>query len=82
MGNIMENQVISYYEIVCKTYHNTPVMRLRYCDDKTNEIVESQLYTPAEVTNLLLLWKIGDLCGSFGIGTVLSDNARFILCED
>ncbi len=71
---------VKYFEIVCKVYHGTPVQRLRYEID--GELVESSLYTPKEITNLLCLWKLGELVGSFGIGTKLAENAGFILCEE
>jgi len=75
-------KTINYYEIVCRTYHQTPVMRLRYHDTDKNDIEESQFYTPVEITNILTIWRMGELLGSFGIGTKLASDATFILCED
>lgn len=71
---------IKYFEIACKVYHGTPVQRLRY--EHNGEIIESSLYTPKEITNILTLWKMGELMGSFGIDTVLAEDAGFILCEE
>lgn len=71
---------IKYFEIICKVYHGTPVQKLRY--ELNGEIVESNLYTQKEITNIITLWKMGELLGSFGIDTVLADNAGFIFCEE
>lgn len=70
--------VIDYYEIVMSVYHGEPVGRLRYV--LNGEAVESSLLTPSELTNLIIAWRIDVLCGSFGAGTILSPEARFILC--
>ena len=71
---------ITYFEIVCKVYHGTPVLRLRY--GAGDAVAESNLYTPAEVMNILALWKEGRLLGSFGQGTKLISNPLFALYEE
>lgn len=73
-------ETITYYEIECSVYHGQPVMRLR-CVINGSQLEESGLYSPAEITNILYLWRDGALCGSFAIGTKLADNATFIMYE-
>jgi hypothetical protein len=40
---------------------------------------ESNLYSMVELCNIIELWKMGALCGSFAIGTILSDKASFTI---
>lgn len=70
---------IEYYEIVCSTYHSKAFLRLRF--EHNGEMQESALYSPGQCQEIISLWKSGGLCGSFGIGTKLSETARFQLCE-
>lgn len=74
-------KTIQYYEIVMSVYHGTPVGRIRFYNPVTDEIEESGLYTPAELSNIIMLWKQGKLLGSFGVGTILASDAEYILCE-
>lgn len=73
-------KIIKHIELVCKVYHDEPVMRLRYLDDEKFE--ESSLYSVGEINNILHLRKLGDLLGSFGIGTKLAENFTFQLTKD
>lgn len=70
---------IQYYEIVIKQYHNEPVARLRYYFQ--NEIIESTLQSIPEVNNVLALWRMGKLIGSFGIHP-LAENALFQIVQE
>ena len=66
-------KTISDYSITLSTYHDEIVARLSFDDQ------ESNLYSLAELCNIVELWKMGDLCGSFAIGTILSDKASFTM---
>lgn len=66
-------RTISEYQITLSNYHDEFVARLSF------EGQESNLYSLVELCNILELWKMGALCGSFAIGTILSDKARFTM---
>ena len=66
-------RTISEYHITLSTYHDEFVARLSFEDQ------ESSLYSLSEVGNIIELWKMGALCGSFAIGTILSDRASFAM---
>ena len=70
-------ETILYFEIVMATYHDSPVGRLRCL--LNGKVEESNLYSPDELNNLIQLWKMGELQGSFAIGTKLAQNANFQL---
>ena len=70
---------IEYYEIVIKQYHNDIVARIRY--SLGDYVHESALYSVPEINNILALWRMGELCGSFGIGDTLSPNATFQMVQ-
>lgn len=70
---------IQYYEIVIKQYHNEPIARLRY--HYGNEIIESNLYSIPEINNILALWRMGKLQGSFGVQP-LAENALFQIVQE
>lgn len=70
-------KTVTYYEIVCSTYHNQPVLRLRYEVDGAD--YESSLYPAEELNEILHHWREGTLLGSFGVGTVLAEDAHFQL---
>lgn len=57
--------VVREYTLKFSTYHGQAVCRIQ-----TNS-EESALYTPSEVQNILNLWRMGELKGSFGVGTIL-----------
>jgi hypothetical protein len=71
---------VNYYELVLSTYHDTPQCSVRFTN-ASGAIEQSALYRPAEMTNILHLWRMGELLGSFAIGTQLAPGATFILCE-
>lgn len=66
-------RTISEYNITLSTYHDEFVARLSFEDQ------ESNLYSLVELCNIIELWKMGALCGSFAIGTILSDKASFTM---
>lgn len=70
-------KTVSYYEIVCTAYCGEPVLRLRYEVDGAGD--ESSLYTPEDLNEILHHWCEGTLLGSFGVGTVLAQDAKFQL---
>lgn len=74
-------KTIHYYEIVMSVYHGTPVGRIRFFNPNIEDIDESGLNTPNELSNILCLWKQGELLGSFGMDTILAPDATFIICE-
>lgn len=72
-------KTVNYYEIVIKTYHNDIVARIRFTAD--NEVHETALYSLPEINNILTLWRMAELQGSFAIGYKLADNANFQFVE-
>ena len=72
--------LITYYEIVMGVYHGEPVGRVRY--SKGEDVIESGIYTPKELNNILMMWRSGDLAGSFGIGGRLAYDAAFQICAE
>lgn len=66
---------IRHVEIELQIYHGEIVGRLR------TETDESALYSLGELNNILQLWKNGDLLGSFGFDSRLSDDASFALIQ-
>jgi hypothetical protein len=73
------DKVIDYYEIVLGIHHKDIVGRVRYAVDSV--AYESNLYSIPELNNLLTLWRMGELCGSFGIGHKLAKDAAFQIME-
>lgn len=70
-------KIIDYYEIVCITYHNQPMLRLRYEID--GAVYETSLYSAEDLNEILHHWREGTLLGSFGVGTILAQDAKFQL---
>ena len=66
-------RTVSEYNITLSSYHDEFVARLSFEDQ------ESNLYSLVELCNIIDLWKMGALCGSFAIGTILSDKASFTI---
>lgn len=62
-------KTINYYEIEFQTYHGEIVGRIIAGEESTS------LYSLHELTNIICLWKMGKLCGSFGIGSILASDA-------
>ena len=73
-------EVISYYEIELSTYHNEIVARIQF-PSRTQGIQQSCLMPLRDIGEVLQLWRSGDLLGSFGIGTILDADARFIMFQ-
>lgn len=71
--------MVKYYEIVIKQYHTDLVARIRY--SLGDELIESQLYSIPEINNILQLWRMNELCGSFGLHQ-LAQNAQFQIVEE
>ncbi len=66
------------YSIILSNYHDEIVARVSFVN-AAGEIEESNLYSPGEINNLIALWQMDALLGSFGIGTRLAENARMTL---
>lgn len=73
-------QKVNHYWIECQNYHNEIVARIQY-RDFANQLQESALYSLGEIGNIVALWKAGELLGSFGIGSTLSESAVFTLTQ-
>ena len=67
--------IVNYLEIVIKVYHDEPVARLRYT--LNNEVHESALYSLQEINNVLVLWRMNELQGSFAFGHTLAKDFQF-----
>lgn len=72
--------IIRYYEVMLKQYNGVIYARIRY---ELNGKMEESSWNPLGIHNQIIIeWKKGNLLGSFGIGTILEDNAGFILCNE
>lgn len=66
---------VNHYTVELQTYHDSIVGRLCFTrDDGTTE--ESALYSVSELNNMVDLWRMDQLLGSFAIGARLSDGAQ------
>ena len=70
---------VNYYEIVIKKHHDDVVGFIRYAID--DEMFESQMHSIPELSNVLTLWRMGKLLGTFGVHPVAKD-AAFQLMEE
>lgn len=72
--------IIRYYEVILEQYNGTIYARIRF---ELNGKIEESQWNPLSIHNELIMeWKKGNLFGSFGIGTMLDNNAGFILCNE
>ena len=71
--------ILKHYEIILKRYHNETVARVAYTCN--GEFHESQLYSISEINNIIRLWQMGELSGSFGINTILTKDASFQIID-
>lgn len=67
--------IIRHVEIELQIYHGEIVGRLR------TETEESSLYSLGELINIIRLWKMGELLGSFGMDSQLAEDASFGLIQ-
>lgn len=67
--------IVNYLEIVIKVYHGEPWACLRYT--LNNEVHESALYSLQEINNIIALWRMGKLQGSFTTGHELAKDFQF-----
>jgi hypothetical protein len=77
----LENQqstIVREYTILLSMYHDEIVARIRFRlpGESTQD---SQTMSLREVPNLLALWRMNALLGSFAIGTVLAHDATFTI---
>lgn len=72
--------MITEYKIELMQYHSTIVGRVSY-RAPNGELVESTLYSLSEIPNIIRLWKMGGLCGSFAINHKLAENAEFEIIQ-
>lgn len=70
--------IVHQYTVQVQTYHDSIVGRLIYtrADGSTDE---SALYSMAELNNIVALWRMDALMGSFAIGATLAPDAVCIL---
>lgn len=72
-------QEIDYFEIVVSRYHDEIVARIQFANG--DKLEQSALYSLAEINNILMLWKMGELMGSFAMNCKLSEKFRFQIFE-
>lgn len=65
--------LVQNYSIEVSHYHGKLSTRLHY--KKGDAFEASQLYTLDELGHIVAAWKKGELLGSFGMGTMLAQNA-------
>lgn len=53
------------------------MLRLRYEID--DAVYETNLYSAEDLNEILRHWREGTLLGSFGVGTILAQDAKFQL---
>lgn len=68
--------IINYVTFTTKIYHDEVCAKLGYTD-QNGDYHESNLSSMVEIGNIIALWKMNKLLGSFGVGTQLADNAIF-----
>ena len=68
-------KTISYFEVVLSAYHDDVVARIRFTAD--GAVHESALYSIPAINNIITLWRMGELCGSFAMGYNLASNYSF-----
>lgn len=71
---------VNYIEIVISTYHGDINARIRYTIN--NQLHESALYSLREINNIIVLWRMGELSGSFAIGHTLVKDFQFQLVTE
>lgn len=76
----MTNTVYKVF-IQLSTYHDSIVGRIVYTNPDNDRLEESSLYSLSEINNIITLWKMNKLCGSFAIGHSLADNASIELMQ-
>lgn len=69
--------VVTHYQLRCVQFHDETVAALRF--ESPTGIQASELYSLPEIANVLANWRNGWLKGSFGVGTILAENATFDL---
>lgn len=70
---------VYYFEVILSTYHDSVVARIRFTAD--GAIHESALYSIPEINNIITLWRMGELCGSFAMGYDLASDYSFQMVE-
>lgn len=73
------NIIVHNYDIIMSSDHGEPALRLRFSRGGKQE--DSALYSAEEINNVIMLWKMGGLLGSFAIGTKLAENAAFRMVD-
>ncbi|MBS4041669.1 MAG: hypothetical protein KGZ81_13860 [Flavobacteriales bacterium] len=69
--------IVKKLEIELSTYHGEIVGRVWYV--KNDQSVDcSNLYSLPELNNIVSLFKMGELMGSFGIGHKLANDADIV----
>lgn len=66
---------IDYFEIEVSKYHDDIVARIQFVNN--GEVEQSSLYSINELNNIITLWAMGELLGSFAIGTKLAKQFKF-----
>ena len=73
-------QTVKTYTLALSTYNGEIVGRLRF-QNAQGETEESALYSLGELSNMLALWKMGAMLGSFAINSILSPSADFQMVQ-
>ncbi len=68
-------KTVNYFEVVLSAYHDDVVARIRFTAD--GAVHESALYSIPEINNIITLWRMGELLGSFAMGYNLASNYSF-----
>lgn len=68
-------KTINYFEVVLSTYHDSVVARIQFTADGV--VHESALYSIPEINNIVTLWRMGEMRGSFAVGYNLASNYSF-----
>lgn len=68
-------ETVNYFEVVLSTYHDSVVARIRFTAG--GAVHESALYSIPAINNIITLWCMGELRGSFAVGYNLASNYSF-----
>jgi hypothetical protein len=75
----MAAAIVRAYTIELMIYHDEIIGRLVYSIEEKPE--SSALYSLPELQNIISLWKLDELQGSFAIGTVLASTAECTITQ-
>lgn len=73
-------KIIDHFEIIMGSYHGEDTYRIKFQNGE--KIEESTLCTLSELQDIIPLWQTEGLKGSFGIGTVLSQDYTYKMLDN